>query len=129
MMFGGINTGWVLMAASQGYAQATIYDSPPAVPRPNGTGTFTPQTPAELAFASELIAYWLSFVRSGNPNTYKLDMSPTWERYTPPKKVRMVLMQDSQNLTTVSGSYMEEQPSAEGDRCASVISKVLHTED
>ncbi|KAI9460673.1 Alpha/Beta hydrolase protein [Boletus coccyginus] len=92
-------------------------------------GINTGWTPAELAFASELIAYWLSFVRSGNPNTYKLDMSPTWERYTPLKKVRMVLIQDSQNLTTVSGSYMEEQPSAEGDRCASVISKVLHTED
>ena len=129
MMFGGINTGWVLMAASRGCAQATIYDSPPAVPRSNGTGTFTPQTPAELAFASELIAYWLSFVRSGNPNTHKLGVSPTWEKYTPLKKVRMVLMQDPQNLTTVSGSYMEERPPKEGDRCASVISKALHTED
>ncbi|KAG6380169.1 Alpha/Beta hydrolase protein [Boletus reticuloceps] len=105
MMFDGINTGF------------------------NGTGTFTQQAPAEVAFASELIAYWLSFVRSGNPNTYKLDMSPTWEEYTLFNKVRMVLMQDPQNLTTVSGSYMEEEPTAEGDRCAFAISKVLHMED
>ncbi|KAF8556605.1 alpha/beta-hydrolase [Imleria badia] len=105
MMFDGINTGF------------------------NGTGTFTAQTPAELAFASELIAYWLSFVRSANPNTYKLDVSPTWEQYTPLNKVRMVLMQDPKNLTTVSGSYVEEEPTVEGDRCAFAISKVLHAED
>lgn len=56
-------------------------------------------------------------------------MSPTWEQYTPLDKVRIVLMQDPQNLTTVSGSYMEEQPTAEGDRCAFAVSKVLHMED
>ncbi|KAF9224779.1 alpha/beta-hydrolase [Gyrodon lividus] len=107
MMFNGSNTGF------------------------NGTTTFTFQTPAELAFASELIAYWLSFVRSGNPNTYKLDMSPAWERYTPTNKVRMVLMQDfqNQNLMTVSRSYMEEQPTGEGSRCAFAISKVIHTQN
>ncbi|KAH0831173.1 Alpha/Beta hydrolase protein [Lanmaoa asiatica] len=104
-------------------------DSPPAVPRANGTRTFSPQTPNELASASELIAYWLSFVRSGNPNTYKLNMSPTWAQYTPHNKTRMVLMQNFKNLTTVSGSYMEEQPTAEGDRFAFAISKVLRTED
>ncbi|KIJ63651.1 hypothetical protein HYDPIDRAFT_29443 [Hydnomerulius pinastri MD-312] len=105
MMFDGTNTGY------------------------NGTTTFTPQTPAELAFASELIAYWLSFVRSGNPNTYKLEMSPTWEQYTIPNMVRMVLMQDPQNLTTVSGSYMEQQPIPETERCAFAISKVMHEEN
>ncbi|KAF8842830.1 alpha/beta-hydrolase [Paxillus ammoniavirescens] len=105
MMFDGTNTGF------------------------NGTTTFTYQTPAELAFVSELIAYWLSFVRSGNPNTYKLEMSPTWEQYTPANKVRMVLMQDPHNLTTVSGSYMEEEPTAEGKRCAFAISKAMCTQD
>jgi carboxylesterase type B len=90
----------------------------------NGSTTFTPQTPAELAFASELIAYWLSFVRTGNPNTYKLKKSPMWEQYTELNPVRMVLMQDPQNLTTVSGSYMERQPVAEATRCAFATSKV-----
>jgi hypothetical protein len=56
-------------------------------------------------------------------------MSPTWEPYTSLSKIRMVLMQDPQNLTTVSGSYTEKQPAAEGDRCAFAISKVLHTQD
>ncbi|KAF9235703.1 Alpha/Beta hydrolase protein [Melanogaster broomeanus] len=84
----------------------------------NGTATFSRQTPAELAFASELIAYWLSFVRCGNPNTYKLDMSPTWENTLHP-----------QNSTTVSGCHMEKSPTAEENRCAFVISKAEHTED
>jgi hypothetical protein len=104
-------------------------DSPQNIISFNGTTTFTHQTPAELVFASELIAYWLSFVRSGNPNTYKSEMSPTWEQYTPANKVRMVLMQDPHNLTTVSGSYMEEEPTAEGNRCAFAISKAMCTQD
>ncbi|KAG1886991.1 Alpha/Beta hydrolase protein [Suillus subluteus] len=95
----------------------------------NGSMTFTSQTPAELAFASELIAYWLSFVRTGNPNTYKLEKSPVWEQYTELNPARMVLMQDPQNLTTVSGSYMERQPVAEAARCAFVISKVQACEN
>ncbi|KAH7928332.1 alpha/beta-hydrolase [Leucogyrophana mollusca] len=105
MMFQGTNTGF------------------------NGTTTFTPQTPIELAFASELIAYWLSFVRSGDPNTYKLDMSPTWEPYTPASKVRIVLQQNVQNITTESGSYMEEQPAPETERCQFAISKVEHEQN
>ncbi|KIK34881.1 hypothetical protein CY34DRAFT_812584 [Suillus luteus UH-Slu-Lm8-n1] len=105
MMFDGTNTGF------------------------NGSTTFTPQTPAELAFASELIAYWLSFVRTGNPNTYKLDQSPVWEQYTEFNPVRMVLMQDPHNMTTVSGSYVERQPFAEAARCAFAISMVQACEN
>ncbi|EGO01057.1 hypothetical protein SERLA73DRAFT_179100 [Serpula lacrymans var. lacrymans S7.3] len=100
MMFQGTNTGY------------------------NGTTTFTPQTPIELAFTSELISYWLSFVRSGNPNTYKLEMSPEWEPYTTTSEVRMVLQQQPQNITTESGSYMEDQPMPETERCNFAISKV-----
>jgi len=47
-----------------------------------------------------------------------------WEQYTELNPVRMVLMQDPQNLTTVSGSYMERQPVAEATRCAFATSKV-----
>jgi hypothetical protein len=68
-------------------------------------------------------------VRAGNPNTYKLDMSPTWEQYYDTNPVRMVLMQDSQNLTGVSGSYMERQPDAETVRCAFAISTVDYCEN
>ncbi|KAG2136040.1 Alpha/Beta hydrolase protein [Suillus clintonianus] len=88
MMFDGTNTGF------------------------NGSATFMPQTPAEAAFASELIAYWLSFVRTGNPNIYKLDKSP-----------------NPQNLTNVSGSYMERRPATEAVRCAFAISKAQACEN
>ncbi|KAG9307927.1 hypothetical protein JVU11DRAFT_12897 [Chiua virens] len=102
---------------------------PSAVYRVNGTGTFTPCSPAERAFASELVAYWLSFVRAGDPNTHKLSMSPMWEHYTSHSKACMVLIQDPRNSTTNSGSYMEEEFTAEGVRRAIIISKVLYTED
>ncbi|KAG1724954.1 Alpha/Beta hydrolase protein [Suillus paluster] len=88
---------------------------------PNGTSTFDPQTDAQKAFASELIAYWLSFVRTGDPNTYKLDKSPVWEKYSESNLVRMVLTQ--QNSATESGNEMEILPLAEFVRCAFAISK------
>ncbi|KAK7461848.1 hypothetical protein VKT23_008278 [Stygiomarasmius scandens] len=98
MMFSGINTGT------------------------NGTGQFTPMTPVENAFAEELIAYWLSFVRSEDPNTFRLDKSPFWEDYAGEEQ-RIVLQQDPRNSTTTSGSFMEAEPEEERERCAFVQSK------
>ncbi|KAI8990740.1 alpha/beta-hydrolase [Trametes punicea] len=90
----------------------------------NGTTTFQPQRPIDKAFASELIAYWLSFVRSGNPNTYKLARSPVWPEYTSERKARIVL-QEGENKD-VSGSTVEEESEQESGRCAFVASKVPH---
>ena len=105
----------------------SIYLSPLFnVVRFNGTGTFTPMTPVEQAFAAELIAYWLSFVRSGNPNTFKLDRSPTWEEYFTTGndlKERVVLQQPANNSTTESGSFIEMEPVVESGRCAFVATK------
>ncbi|KAF5341405.1 hypothetical protein D9758_012277 [Tetrapyrgos nigripes] len=98
MMFKGINTGT------------------------NGTGQFTPMTPVEDAFAEELIAYWLSFVRTGDPNTFRLPRSPVWNDYTGEKE-RIVLQQDPQNSATTSGNVMENEPPKERARCAFVQSK------
>ncbi|KAF9266396.1 alpha/beta-hydrolase [Marasmius fiardii PR-910] len=94
----------------------------------NGTVTFTPMTPVENAFAQELIAYWLSFVRAGDPNTFKLPRSPYWPEYTlngPSEnpKQQMVLQQDPNNSTTRSGSYIEQEPEKESERCGVVASK------
>ena len=89
----------------------------------NGTGTFSPMTPSEKAFASELIAYWLSFVRSGDPNTYKLARAPTWPAYTTSQTQRVVL---TEGTVTKSGSTVETIPSAEQERCAFVASKAEH---
>ncbi|KAJ3982162.1 alpha/beta-hydrolase [Lentinula detonsa] len=108
MMFNGINTGF------------------------NGTGTFTPMSPVEKAFAAELIAYWLSFVRSGNPNTFKLDRSPIWEEYFITGnnlKQRIVLQQPVNNSTTVSGSLMEREPAVESGRCSFVATKIRHEQN
>ncbi|KAJ7646042.1 Carboxylesterase [Mycena polygramma] len=90
----------------------------------NGTGVFTPMTPVENAFAEELIAYWLSFVRSGNPNTFKLSRSPVWTPYTDGAKSRIVLQQDPLNITTQSGSFLETESVLEGQRCDFVESQV-----
>ncbi|KAI0359511.1 alpha/beta-hydrolase [Trametes cingulata] len=87
----------------------------------NGSTTFQPQRPIDQAFASELIAYWLSFVRSGNPNTYKLPRSPEWPLYSPGRKERIVLQEGAS--TDVSGSTIEEEPGQETRRCAFVASK------
>ncbi|KAK7461803.1 hypothetical protein VKT23_008235 [Stygiomarasmius scandens] len=91
----------------------------------NGTTTFTPMTPTEIAFAEELIAYWLSFVRSGDPNTFKLKRSPEWTQFNPnaPALKRMVLQQGPGTTTDVSGSFIEDEPEVETDRCTFVISK------
>ncbi|KAF7350824.1 Aldolase-II domain-containing protein [Mycena sanguinolenta] len=101
MMFQGINTGF------------------------NGSGVFTPMTPVETAFAEELIAYWLSFVRSGDPNTFKLARSPLWPQFTTSNKARIVLQQDQQNITTQSGIFSETQPALEGQRCSFIAEHVV----
>ncbi|KAJ7719018.1 Alpha/Beta hydrolase protein [Mycena maculata] len=100
MMFQGANTGF------------------------NGSGTFTPMTPVEISFAEELIAYWLSFVRAGDPNMFKLSRSPQWPQFTVGAKARMVLQQDPLNITTQSGSFLETQSTLETERCTFVESEV-----
>ncbi|KAG6894639.1 hypothetical protein C0992_005284 [Termitomyces sp. T32_za158] len=89
----------------------------------NGTTTFTPMTPIENAFASELIAYWLSFVRSGDPNTYKLSQSPVWPGYSAQDRSRIVLQQ-AETLTT-SGSFIEKEVEPETSRCELIASQVV----
>ncbi|KAI9056446.1 alpha/beta-hydrolase [Trametes sanguinea] len=93
----------------------------------NGTTTFQPQRPIDQAFAAELIAYWLSFVRSGDPNTHKLARSPAWPQYTLERKRRIVLQEGAS--TGVSGSKAEVEPEAESSRCAFVASKAPHEQD
>jgi len=85
--------------------------------------------PTEDAFAEELIAYWLSFVRSGDPNTYKLPQSPNWSPYSAHSKERIVLQQGPGNSTNISGSFMEEEPEPETERCQFAVSKVNEEQD
>ncbi|EIW53482.1 alpha/beta-hydrolase [Trametes versicolor FP-101664 SS1] len=90
----------------------------------NGTTTFQPQRPIDKAFASELIAYWLSFVRSGDPNAHKLARAPVWPAYSVESKRRISLQEGAS--TDVSGSTVEEEPQLETSHCAFVASKAQH---
>ena len=91
----------------------------------NGTTTFTEMTPSEEAFAEELIAYWLSFVRAHDPSEFKLERSPSWPKYTAQSLNRIILQRPQGadvNSTTVSGSAIEKQDSGETARCEFVAS-------
>jgi carboxylesterase type B len=97
--------------------------------RNNGTYALTPFTTAsQKSFAKELIAYWLSFVRSGDPNTYALPGSPKWPTWDNAKYLgrRMVLKQggtvelDEGGVRYVSGSKVEIVDGAEVTRCKEV---------
>lgn len=86
---------------------------------------------AETAFSEELIAYWLSFVRSHDPNTYKLAHSPDWPDFS--TEQRLVLQQyteddegDVGGHRQFSDSYVEHEPEDELKRCEFVASKYEH---
>lgn len=99
----------------------------------NGTYAFTPfNSTSQSTFAKELLAYWVSFVRSGDPNVHRLEGSPIWPKWengyvggssASPKGKRMVLKEGS---TTgyrgkyQSGSRAEQEPAKELSRCHAV---------
>ena len=91
----------------------------------DGTTTFTNMTASEEAFAEELIAYWLSFVRAHDPNTFKLERSPLWPQYSASSPNMIVLQRPTgadANSTTVSGSIIGKEVDAETRRCDFVAS-------
>jgi carboxylesterase type B len=86
-------------------------------------------TPAQTAFAQELIAYWISFVRTHDPSTFKLERSPTWPRFSAKDTERMVLQMNDSNSTDESGSTPETQDQDETGRCAFLASIAGEMED
>lgn len=69
-----------------------------------------------------MISYWMSFVRSGDPNTHKSHRSPHWPEYSTGSqgsKVRMVLQEGG---VGESGSYVEVEDAEESVRCDFVAS-------
>lgn len=72
--------------------------------------------PADITFAQELIGYWVSFVRAGNPNTFKLERSPAWAPFTS-DRARIVLQEDPDGSTAISGSFGEQESEGEVSRC------------
>ncbi|KAG8907523.1 hypothetical protein FRC00_011766 [Tulasnella sp. 408] len=72
----------------------------------NGTVVFDPFNPSEAAFAEELIAYWLSFVETGDPNSSKLDRSPQWPEYGASKQ--RLCLEAAEDGSNGSGSKAEQ---------------------
>ncbi|CCA72715.1 related to triacylglycerol lipase II precursor [Serendipita indica DSM 11827] len=106
----------------------------------NGSYTLTKFTsPSQKQFERELLAFWVSFVRTGDPNKYRLANAPEWPRWENEKKnlwgkvvsspARMVLKQGETGLTSDDyqpGSFVEDQPHEELERCRAL--SVLATE-
>ncbi len=92
-----------------------------SVRSPNGTTTFQPMSPADITFAQELIAYWVSFVR-----VFKLKRSPAWVPFTTDDRERIVLQEDPDGSTTVSGNFGEQKSEGEGSRCDFVAGLNAH---
>lgn len=54
--------------------------------------------------------YWTSFIRSYNPNTYRLAGAPEWQEWSVEGKQRL--------LFQTNGTSMESVPEAQRARCA-----------
>lgn len=93
----------------------------------NGSTDFTGLNAVETSFSEELIAYWLSFVRAKNPNTFRLARSPEWPAFAAGQRV--VLQQDPGNLTARSGVVSEQEDPANEVRCGFIASLVDHMQD
>lgn len=78
-------------------------------------------SPSDMAFSEELIAYWVSFIRSFDPNTFKLARSPQWPSYTKEQRNRMVL---TEGTVSTSESEVELETEKENTRCALVAAKI-----
>ncbi|KAL4258860.1 Carboxylic ester hydrolase [Pleurotus pulmonarius] len=74
-------------------------------------------TPVETSFSEELVSYWLSFVRTGDPNMQKLARSPRWPAYTTARRERAVFQQDPKNGTLRTGIFVEAEPQKEREVC------------
>ena len=83
-------------------------------------------SPTSTAFAEELIAYWVSFVRAGDPNEFKLARSPVWQEFTAAEKSRIVLQEaaEEEGKNGGSGSFLELESKEETARCEVVAGMV-----
>ncbi|KAJ3568347.1 hypothetical protein NP233_g5780 [Leucocoprinus birnbaumii] len=97
----------------------------------NGTTAFSTFNPSEITFSEELIAYWLSFVRTFDPSIHKLARAPVWREYTARRRNRIVLNEapEGADVDSVSGSHMEVEEEDAAERCQVVAGLVDEMED
>lgn len=97
----------------------------------NGTTTFSTFNSLEIAFSEELIAYWLSFVCTLDPNSQKLRRAPSWPSYNVNERSRIVLNEApvDADVNTMSGSHNEIESEEEVRRCLVIADLVGQMQD
>ncbi|CAE7191421.1 unnamed protein product [Rhizoctonia solani] len=78
-------------------------------------GTFHSFNTTEVPVAQEIIQYWSSFTRSGNPSTFKRTYSPVWPTYA--ENNRVVMSEDVDGNGNSTASSVESVLAFEQKRC------------
>lgn len=89
----------------------------------NGSFTLTPLSPTQEEFSKELIAYWVSFVHTGNPNTFRMPETPEWPAWINGNGIssrRRTVLRQRKGSSNEPGSFVETKLLKELDRCHKV---------
>lgn len=76
---------------------------------------FAPFNATEVPVAQEIIGYWASFTRTGNPSVFRKSFSPAWPTFAGTK--RIVMSEDIQGNGNTTASVVESVPTLESSRC------------
>ena len=125
MMFRGTHTGYGNVISFATSSDVNINNSV------NGTTAFLTFNSLEIAFSEELIAYWLSFVCTLDPNSQKLRRAPSWPSYNVNERSRIVLNEApvDADVNTMSGSHNEIESEEEVRRCLVIADLVGQMQD
>ncbi|TFY78665.1 hypothetical protein EWM64_g5346 [Hericium alpestre] len=84
----------------------------------NAGFTFTAFNSSETLVSKEAIAYWTSFVSSGDPSTGKAPGSPSWQGFTGSNGSSRSRIAPTLGDDKVTGTTLERIPEFEVERCA-----------
>ncbi|KAF9525446.1 Alpha/Beta hydrolase protein [Crepidotus variabilis] len=79
------------------------------------TPFFAPFNVTEAPISKEIISYWTSFTRTGNPSTFKTLFSPMWPTFK--GTTRVVMSEDIGGNGSTTSSVVESVPVMESTRC------------
>ncbi|TFY68194.1 hypothetical protein EVG20_g3659 [Dentipellis fragilis] len=85
---------------------------------PNAGATFTPFNQSEALLSKEAIAYWTSFVATGNPSTQRRETSPEWQSFTGSGGTSRHRIVPTLEDETTTATVLEAIPEFEVERCA-----------
>ncbi|KZT51035.1 alpha/beta-hydrolase [Calocera cornea HHB12733] len=97
----------------------------------NGTTVFHELTAEQRDFFHEMLAYFTSFVRTGSPNSHKLDRSPEWPLYKEERNRQVLqhqfqadLERDASSTEGTSAMWLEDVSQSEQQRCEALFEMV-----